>query len=46
MPRTLDLLKAQLAAAGIGGGDMELIVLNTTTQEIPADTESVVAVPA
>lgn len=25
---------------------MELIVLNTTTQEIPADTASIVAVPA
>lgn len=45
MPRTFDLLKAQLEAMGVGG-QMELLVLNATTQELPAATATVVPVSA
>jgi len=52
MPRTLDLLKAQLAAAGIGGGDMELVASqpfvtgeiaggSTATYEVPLGVDKV-----
>lgn len=45
MPRTLDLLKAQLEAIGVGG-QMELLVLDVTTQELAASTATVVPVAA
>ncbi len=45
MPRTLDLLKTQLEAIGVGG-QMELLVLNATTQELAGGTTTVVPVAA
>lgn len=43
MPRTLELLKAQFEAIGVSG-QMELMVLTTTTQELAGNVATVVPV--
>ncbi len=45
MPRTLSLLKTQLEAMGVSG-QMELLVLSATTQELAGGTTTVVPVAA
>lgn len=45
MPRTLDLLKAQLEVIGVSS-QMELLVLSATTQELASGTATVVPVAA